>query len=131
MTTLASFSYNVYCTAKAEGAATTVAEARLFQGSVAAAASVVITSFNATGALVPALLSSGAGAVHESFFIGKDAFTVVTLDNMRSYLTKNEESDSDPLAQRRKAGWKVFFKAVINNNAFLAKFDSESAFDGV
>jgi N4-gp56 family major capsid protein len=82
-----------------------------------------------SGAVGPAELALAGSKVHTSFFIGKEAFTVVDLQNLQSTLTPNEASDSDPLKQRRKAGWKVMFKAVINNNDFFARLESESAYD--
>jgi hypothetical protein len=49
--------------------------------------------------------------------------------NLQSTLTAPVATDSDPLIQRRKAGWKVMFKAVINNQNFFARCESESAYD--
>lgn len=82
-----------------------------------------------SGTTAPAELNSATSKVHTSFFIGKEAYTVVDLQNLQSTLTPNEASDSDPLKQRRKAGWKVMFKAVINNNDFFTRLESESAYD--
>ena len=67
--------------------------------------------------------------VHSSWVFGKEAFAVVDLQKLQSFLTPNQASDSDPLVQRRKAGWKLMFKAVICNNDFMARIESESAFD--
>jgi len=127
--TTTGFTYNFYVTAKAEGAATTVAEARLALSGLTPGAAGTITAFNSSAALVPALLSSSGSKVHLSYFIGREAFTVVNLEGLRSFLTPASESDSDPLLQRRKTGWRVFFRAVINNNAFMARLEAESAFD--
>jgi N4-gp56 family major capsid protein len=82
-----------------------------------------------SGTTAPAEMNSASAKVHTSFFIGKEAYTVVDLQNLQSTLTPNEATDSDPLKQRRKAGWKVMFKAVINNNDFFARLESESAYD--
>ncbi len=76
------------------------------------------------GSDIPA---TGVGA-HFSWVFGKEAFTVVDLQALQSYVTKKEATDSDPLAQRRKAGWKTMFKAVINNQDFLERIESSSAF---
>jgi hypothetical protein len=82
-----------------------------------------------SGTTAPAEMNSATSKVHTSFFIGKEAYTVVDLQNLQSTLTPSEATDSDPLKQRRKAGWKVMFKAVINNNDFFARLESESAYD--
>jgi N4-gp56 family major capsid protein len=66
--------------------------------------------------------------VHFSWVFGKESFTVVDLQKLATYVTPNAASDSDPLAQRRKAGWKLMFKAVINNEEFLERIESLSAF---
>jgi hypothetical protein len=60
--------------------------------------------------------------------LGKEAFTVIDLQKLQSFVTPNQSSDSDPLVQRRKAGWKLMFKAVINNQNFLERIESLSAF---
>lgn len=82
-----------------------------------------------TGTLAPAELNASTSKVHLSFFIGKEAFTVVDLQNLQTTLTPAGPTDSDPLGQRRKAGWKTMFKAVITNETFFARLESESAFD--
>jgi N4-gp56 family major capsid protein len=66
--------------------------------------------------------------VHFSWVIGKEAYTVVDLQKLQTYVTPKAASDSDPLAQRRKAGWKLMFKAVINNENFLERGESLSAY---
>lgn len=128
--TVAGFVYNVFVTELSSTAASTDA-ARLANGGsrIAAAGQATITAFNSTARLVPAALNSASDGVHQCYFIGKEAYTVVNLENLRSYLTPAQESDSDPLLQRRTAGWKVFFRAVINNNNFLAKLEVSSAHD--
>lgn len=80
-------------------------------------------------AAAPAQLKTSTSKVHQSFVIGKEAFTCVNLQNLTSTLTPPVPSDSDPLQQRRKCGWKAMFKAVICNNNFFLRVESESAFD--
>jgi N4-gp56 family major capsid protein len=59
--------------------------------------------------------------VHLSFVFGKEGVACVELNKMAGFLTKAESTDSDPLVQRRKAGWKCDFKTVITNDLFLAR----------
>ncbi len=66
--------------------------------------------------------------VHFSWVFGKESFTVVNLQALDTYVTPNAATDSDPLAQRRKAGWKCMFKAVICNQDFLERIETLSAF---
>lgn len=82
-----------------------------------------------TGTTNPPELNASTSKVHLSFFLGKEAYTVVDLQNLQTTLTKAEATDSDPLIQRRKVGWKTMFKAVINNNNFFARLETESAYD--
>jgi len=124
--TTAGFTYNIYITDRSSAASSTDT-ARLAISGLTAGAQGTVTAFASAGTLVPAAMASGSQGVHLSYFIGKEAYTVVNLQNIRSYLTPAQESDSDPLLQRRHAGWKVFFRAVINNNNFLAKLESDSA----
>jgi N4-gp56 family major capsid protein len=67
--------------------------------------------------------------VHCSWLFGKEAYAVVDLQKLQSFLTPNQASDSDPLVQRRKAGWKLMFKAVICNNNFMTRIETVSAYD--
>lgn len=61
--------------------------------------------------------------VHFAFVIGKEAVSCVELNKIQAYLTPAVPSDSDPLVQRRKVGWKCDFKAVICNQNFLARLE--------
>ena len=66
--------------------------------------------------------------VHFSWVFGKESYSVIDLQKLQSFVTPNQASDSDPLVQRRKAGWKLMFKAVICNNNFMRRIESASKF---
>lgn len=61
--------------------------------------------------------------VHYTFILAKQGVVCVELNKMKAYLTPAQSSDSDPLVQRRKAGWKCDFKTVIANENFLARLE--------
>lgn len=61
--------------------------------------------------------------VHLSFVMGKEAVACPELNKIKAYLTPAGPSDSDPLVQRRKVGWKCDFKPVITNELFLARLE--------
>lgn len=135
------YTYNIYASALTALNGTTTATAMTLQGSGfipgavikigsnAGTATAARLQLTATGAASPPQLALAGSRVHISFFIGKEAYTCVDLQSLQSTLTPNESTDSDPLKQRRKAGWKAMFKAVINNNDFFARAESESVFD--
>jgi len=138
----AGYTYNIYASdGTAAAGATTTATAMTLQGSgYAPSASIKLGSsagtasstrlqLTTTGAAAPAQLAASTRQIHLSFFIGKEAYTCVDLMALQSTLTAPVATDSDPLIQRRKAGWKTMFKAVINNNNFFARCESSSAFD--
>ena len=87
----AGFVYNIYTTHGTGPAATavSVAKARLANGGsrIAAGVEATVTGFVTTGALVPNALASGTDGVHLCYFLGKEAYTVVNLANLRSFLT--------------------------------------------
>lgn len=92
--------------------------------------SVVITGTGSLGDGDAAPTAPVTGiTVHNVWIFGKGAFGVIDLTGIERTLTKNEASDSDPLAQRRKTGWKAFFKAVPLNDNFMKKIEVASAFD--
>lgn len=67
--------------------------------------------------------------VHFSWIFGKEAFVTIELDKLQSFMVGGQASDSDPLAQRRKAGWKILFKAAIMNQNYLVRIETGSAFN--
>jgi N4-gp56 family major capsid protein len=74
------------------------------------------------------------GAIYSSIMLGKGAFGVPKLSgdspaSPKVLITPNTPSDSDPLAQRRKAGWKAFYTAKVLNAAFFRVYKSKSAFN--
>lgn len=81
---------------------------------------------------IPSIPTSGKSAqvsppsgipVHHAFIFGKQGIACIELNKIKTYLTPSQASDSDPLVQRRKAGWKCDFKAVICNDDFLARIE--------
>lgn len=66
--------------------------------------------------------------VHAAWVMGMEAFAIPELQSLQTYITPASASDSDPLVQRRKVGWKVNFKPVILNDLFLERIECASAF---
>jgi hypothetical protein len=134
-------SYNIYASAVGALNSTSTSTAMTLQasslaanttykiGSSAGTASATRFELTTTGAAAPGQLKTSSSKIHLSFFLGKEAYTVVDLQNLQTTLTPATPTDSDPLVQRRKVGWKTMFKAVINNNQFFARLESESAYD--
>lgn len=81
----------------------------------------------ATGALAPPDAASGV-SVHTSYIFGMNAYGVTRLGGLTTTLTPKTASDSDPLVQRRKVGWKQMFKTIILNSTFYRRIESASAF---
>jgi N4-gp56 family major capsid protein len=82
-----------------------------------------------SGALAPTE-PPAAGNVHYSYVFGKSAFAVPRIGaKFEATITPATATDSDPLKQRRKAGTKSYFKAVIQNRDFYRVIASLSAFN--
>ena len=96
---------------------------------LAASATYDITTVVTSGTTPPAAPATGT-TTHTLWVFGKEAFAVVNLDGMslQTYVTPKGASDSDPLAQRRKIGWKMAFKAVIANNNFMRRIECVTAY---
>jgi len=90
-------------------------------------ANVVITALNPDGDLAPVAPTTDV-TVHNVFIIGKGAYGITDLAKVERYTTPAGASDSDPLAQRRKTGWKAFFKTILLNQDFITKIECASAF---
>jgi N4-gp56 family major capsid protein len=84
---------------------------------------------NASGA--PATADPpAAGNVHIGYIFGKSAFAVPAIGaRVQATLTPATASDSDPLQQRRKAGFKFYTKTCILNTDFFRRFECLSAFN--
>lgn len=88
------------------------------------------TSFvdSATGVVAPPA-PPATGNVHVGYIFAKEAFGVATLGSLVTTLTPPIASDSDPLIQRRKMGWKQMWKGVIKNPNFYMRFETRSAYN--
>lgn len=74
------------------------------------------------------------GTIYSSMMLAKDSFGVPKLAGdspmkPQVLITKQEATDSDPLAQRRKAGWKAFYTSKVLNTAWMRVYKSKSAFN--
>lgn len=114
------YTYNVY--AGADGGTLYLSSSRNAPG-----ATVVVGDIPASGVVAPANPNTGV-EVHFMWVMGKEAFAVPELMSLQTYLTPDQATDSDPLAQRRKAGWKVMFKPVICNEAFIERLEVASRY---
>ncbi len=120
----AGYVYDIYTGTSAAGARLTAHVGR----TAAEMASGVVSSTPGTGVAAPIAPSLAAGTVHNVWIFGKGGFGVTELTNIERTITPAVASDSDPLVQRRKTGWKAFFKAIILNNDFMAKVECASRF---
>lgn len=92
------------------------------QTGLAASSSVNQGTVPTSGQVAPAAPASGFNT-HFTTIYGKEAISCVELNKIHAYLTPAMPSDSDPLVQRRKVGWKADFKAVITNDNFMARIE--------
>jgi len=88
----------------------------------------LVTSGESAGSIL-AEMQSSASKVHVGFLFGREAYTVVDLQNLTSTLTPPGASTGDELGLKRSVGYKLMFKCVINNNNFFSRVEAESAFD--
>lgn len=79
-----------------------------------------------SGNVAPASCPASGNKVHFAFIFGMEGVACVELKKIESFLTPKGASDSDPLAQRRKVGWKTMFKAVICNELFIARGEHQT-----
>lgn len=116
------YTYNIY-------AGSVTGTTYLVTSGLAPAASSDVTSIPTSGTTSPAAPAT-AVVVHTLWIFGKEAFASITLDGMslQTYITPKQASDSDPLEQRRKVGWKLAFKGVICNNNFMRRIECATAY---
>lgn len=97
------------------------------QTGIAASATVNQGTLPTSGLTAQAAPATGF-KTHFTLIFGKEALTCVELSKITAYLTPATPSDSDPLVQRRKVGWKTTFKAMITNDNYLARIESAATF---
>lgn len=85
--------------------------------------------FVVTGSGMVAPPTNPAINVHTGYVFGKDAVGCVSLGGgMEAFFVPRKASESDPLAQRARAGWKRMFKACVLNPDFFRRFEVASAY---
>jgi hypothetical protein len=128
--------YNIYCSVEAGtvpllcatvskpvGASYVFTVAKTVTGTVADTAAQNPNGAPA-GADPPATIN-----VHTGYIFGKSAFAVPAIGaRVQATLTPATASDSDPLQQRRKAGFKFYTKTCILNQDFYRRFECASLF---
>lgn len=80
-----------------------------------------------TGAVAPPDCPASIN-VHISYIFGRGAIGATELGGLEAFFIPRRPSESDPLAQRAKASWKQFFKAVVLNPDFMRRLESASDF---
>lgn len=75
----------------------------------------------------PAAPATGI-TIYPTFIFGRGAYAQVVLDNARFTYLK-EPDKSDPLNQLRIVGWKNFYGTLIQNQQFMLRIESTSAFN--
>jgi N4-gp56 family major capsid protein len=108
---------------KAAGVAATVKVAKALTATVPGT-----VAYIAGGAPAPAA-APATGSVHIGYVFGRQAFAVPAIGSRsEATITPPSATDSDPLKQRRKAGFKFMTKTVILNPDFFRRFETMSAF---
>lgn len=96
----------------------------------AASSTYTITAVPAGTEAVKPVAPANTVATYVCFVTGKDAYGRVELNGMslQSFITPAGPSYSNPLAQGRKVGAKVMFKAMILDNTYFTRIEVGSAF---
>lgn len=69
----------------------------------------------------------GTVTIYPTFVMGDGAYGVPTLQSLTTYMTPMTASDSDPLAQRVKAGAKILFTSKILQQKALVRIETASS----
>lgn len=135
MPSTAGFTYNVYISAA--GATTPINLGVSVSGPTTGplqgqatqlAPSAVVTVTNIGVSQVPPAAPATGTTVYPTFVFGRGAYAQVVLDNVKMTYLK-EPDKSDPLNQLRVIGWKNFYGTLIQNQVFMMRIESTSAFN--
>jgi hypothetical protein len=86
---------------------------------------VVITNTGASQT-PPAAPATGV-TVYPTYIFGRGAYGQVMLDDIKTSYLKDADK-SDPLNQLRVVGWKAFYGTLLQNQSFMMRIESSSAF---
>ena len=67
--------------------------------------------------------------VYPTYVMGAGAYGVTSLQSFSTHFVPRKDSDSDPLAQRSKVGWKCAFASIILQDDALVILQTASALD--
>ncbi len=97
---------------------------------VAANTTTVLTAAPSTTETVAPTAPSSTTEVFMAWVLGKDAYARVKLNqmSMQSYITPAGASWENPLAQGRKVGTKLMFNTAIQDQTFLVRLETVSAY---
>lgn len=84
-----------------------------------------VAGVSIAGSNIPAT----SAIVHIGWIFGKQAYAVVDLMNLKTFVSKAEATTADPLVQKRTVGYKLMFKPAIQNDSFMMRFEGLSAFN--
>ena len=97
---------------------------KIWNAEVAVLGGFRVVRSNAPGFASTAQTTSGAtSTVYSSFALGRFAYQISDLQNLRVYVIA-PGGQSDPLQQNRKIGWKFAFKSIITNQAWIRRVRS-------
>lgn len=92
---------------------------KLWNAEIGALGGFRVVRSNAPGFAATAQASSGQSSlVYSSFAMGRFAYQISDLQNLRVYVVA-PGGQSDPLQQNRKIGWKFAFKSIITNQNWI------------
>lgn len=95
----------------------------------ASAASVILAPPTSGASIAGSYIPAAAAVVHFGWVFGKQSYCVVDLQNLQTFVSKNEATPDNPLVQIRTVGYKFMHKPVIQNNDFMERIDVLSAFN--
>ncbi len=126
----AGYVYNLYFDTVQAGGTGTDATLRLVSENIAVGTTVTVTAVPSTGANPPASVPTSPSTlnVYPVWIHGSGSCKWVGLQDLKMFVTKQEASDSDPLAQRRKVGYKFMGKSIVPDSTRLLRLELASAY---
>lgn len=96
----------------------------IYRGEFGAMAGLRVVQSNAPGFAATSQAVSGyANLVYTGFAVGKSAYQIADLQNLKAYVVA-PGGQADPLQQKRQMGYKFAFKSIITNTTWINTFFS-------
>lgn len=125
----ATYVYDLYFDKTAGGGTSADSNLGLVQANIAASATVVVTAAATSSTTAPANVNTtGTPTIHPVYIHGAESCNWVSLQNLQTFMTKDESIIGNVLKLKRAIGYKFLAKTMIRDQTRLLRLEVASSY---